>query len=61
MPPTANTYKRRKHIAALTHGAPDGEDEVCEEAGKEDGVAKGAVLDRRVVQPRVPAQREAAA
>ena len=42
-------------LPRLTHGAPDGEDEVGEETGEEDGVAKGAVLDGRVVQPRVPA------
>lgn len=37
-----------------THGGPHGEDEVGRKAGKEEGVAKGRVLDGRVVQPRVP-------
>ena len=37
-----------------THGAPHAEGQVGEEAGEEDGVAKGRVLDGCVVQPRVP-------
>lgn len=38
-----------------THCTPDGEDQVCKEAGKKHRVAKGRVLDCRIVQPRIPA------
>lgn len=56
--PAGNRQQDACWLQAHTNGAPDGEDQVGKEAREEQGVAKGRVLDCRVVQPRVPVEPE---